>query len=118
MTEKRKSLHAKLFAAQKELDAKLKGEQLLGAMRQTLHAHRLFVSMTASNLTAGEHVASRYAFTLRHGQEQEDHSIDLLRSDFKDAQEQLQFAWEAYLHGLFCLPKSKEIPKPIGIKVS
>ena len=110
----------RLFAAQKELDVSLEGTELIGAMRQCLHAQQLFARMESWHAEKDEDlVIVRIEFSLNYGNEKETRLFSFLRQDFSTIQELLDYSWRLYIHGLFGLipPKGKEpiVAAKIGV---
>jgi len=112
-TEKR-SIEKRIFAAQKELDVSLKGDELIGAMRQCLHKQQLSLRLENWQLDGSEILVMHCRFAVRYGGTEEDvQRITMLCADFPSIDALIDFAWRTFLHGLFgVLPE--RTPQPVA----
>ena len=100
------SIPKRLFGAQKALDSEeIKDPvQLIGAMRQSLHAQQLSVVLRGWHYLDDSTVS--VSFGLRYGVDEESVTLFEYRlGHFTSFQDLVWTAWKTYLHGLFGLPE-------------
>lgn len=103
------TLVSKLFLAHKKLDISLRGDELLGAIRQCLHENDLYVSLSSTDFRSSE-APVVMTFHLRYKDECRAYFYNYLRGDFESMESLLTYGWAVFLCSLMGLPPSHYKP--------